>query len=153
MASTSFRWQLTASRRLIQLPTDALAINLDAPCWLFTGRTTKGYGVISIKGRETYAHRYMYEQLRGPIPEGLELDHLCRVPRCVNPQHLEAVTHRINLLRGNGFSGRHARKTHCPKGHPYDETNTQMSQGSRKCAECHRVRQRAYNQRMRRADA
>jgi hypothetical protein len=131
------------------LTTEALAINLDAPCFLWTGRTTKGYGVISIKGKETYVHRYMWEQMRGPIPAGLEIDHLCRVPRCVNPQHLEPVTHTENLRRGNGWGGRHARTTHCPKGHPYDEANTQYSQGQRKCAECHRVRQRAYNKQKR----
>lgn len=126
------------------MPTDALAIDLDAPCWLFTGRTTKGYGVISIKGRETYVHRYVYEQMRGPIPEGLELDHLCRVPRCVNPQHLEAVTHKVNCLRGESFAAKHARKTHCPKGHPYDEANTQTYNGQRVCAECHRQKASAY---------
>ena len=70
-------------------------------CWLWTGsHNGLGYGTIRSVGRKMYVHRYSYELLVGPIPAGLELDHLCRVPGCVNPDHLEPVTHAENLRRG-----------------------------------------------------
>jgi hypothetical protein len=76
----------------------------------------------------------------GAVPEGLELDHLCRVRGCVNPKHLEPVTHRENLMRGESWSAVNARKTHCPEGHPYDETNTYIDgKGRRRCRECARA--------------
>jgi HNH endonuclease len=73
------------------------------PCWLWTAATNYGYGVFRIDRRSIYAHRYAYELLVGPIPDGLQLDHLCRVPPCVNPTHLEPVTHRENILRGTTY--------------------------------------------------
>lgn len=73
------------------------------PCWIRVGCTTnKGYGQVSIGGKREYAHRAMYEQEVGPIPPGLQLDHLCRQPKCIRPDHLEPVTHAKNLQRGNG---------------------------------------------------
>ena len=90
------------------------------------------------------AHRFAYELLVGPIPEGLTLDHLCFNTLCVNPKHLEPVTMRENLMRGNGFSAKAARATHCPQGHPYDEANTRITpQGWRACRECARTKWRA----------
>ena len=89
-------------------------------------------------GRSQYAHRFVYEAERGPIPSGLTLDHKCRVRQCVNPAHLEPVTLAENILRGNGWSGRHARVTQCPHGHPYDDTNTYRGRGFRECRACNR---------------
>lgn len=69
-------------------------------CWRWTaGHTPLGYGLFRLGGRMVYAHRWAYEKFRGPIPNGLELDHLCRLPACVNPAHLEAVTHAVNMGR------------------------------------------------------
>jgi hypothetical protein len=117
-------------------------------CWLFQGATnSSGYGIVRT-GRPdkqtTRVHRAMYEAIRGLIPEGLVLDHLCRVPMCCNPDHLEPVTDRTNILRGESPSAFHARRTHCPQGHPYDEANTYVTPaGARNCRECGRARCRA----------
>lgn len=112
-------------------------------CWLWTGNTdTCGYGRIRVKGRLLSAHRLSYELHVGEIPSGMELDHLCRNPPCVNPDHLEPVTHEVNVQRGDG--GRMWReKTHCPQGHPYEGANLYVSpSGYRHCRECERVRRR-----------
>jgi len=94
------------------------------PCWIWLGSTdSSGYGTIKIQGKTWSTHKLAYVCIKGPVPEGLELDHKCSNTRCFNPEHLEPVTHQINIARGN--SGRVFReKTHCPKGHPYDEVNT-----------------------------
>ncbi len=87
-----------------------------------------------------YAHRAAYELYVGPIPEGLTIDHLCRNTLCVNPAHLEAVTMRENILRGTGPSAQAARKTHCLRGHPFDDGNTLFrATGKRVCRACQRV--------------
>ncbi len=112
----------------------------DNGCWEWTGtKYTQGYGSFIVDGRRCPAHRVAYETLVGPIPEGLECDHLCRNRPCVNPAHIEPVTSSVNTLRGD-----HAqrRKTHCPQGHPYDEENTVHYRGQRGCRACDRERRR-----------
>jgi len=109
-------------------------------CWLWTAGTSHdGYGRFSVKGRNVYAHRWSYQVLVGPIPGGLEIDHLCRVHACVNPDHLEVVTRRENQLRGAGLAALCAQRTHCPKGHEYSGANTYRHKGSRYCRECNRA--------------
>ena len=125
-------------------------VNKTDICWLWTGNISpNGYGRTSIEGRTKYAHRVAYELLVGPVPEGLDLDHLCRNTRCVNPDHLEPVTHAENMRRGNGASGRNARKTHCKHGHPFDEDNTMFNcRGDRVCRVCNALRcKRGYEKR------
>jgi len=96
-------------------------------------------------GKNKVAHRISYELLKGDIPEGLDLDHLCRNRGCVNPDHLEPVTRKENLLRGNTIPAKHARKTHCPQGHEYTKGNTFISKsGSRHCRKCRAIRSSRY---------
>lgn len=112
-----------------------------------------GYGRIrgSVKGVEYhfFAHRRIYEMLRGPVPDDLTLDHLCRVRHCVNPAHLEPVSNRENVLRGVGPTAENARRTHCRRGHPFAGKNlilTPASDGTsgvwRGCRECVNARRR-----------
>ncbi len=131
------------------------------PCWTWTGATAGGqaeesaYGTFWDDGTHHRAHRWSYEHFVRSIPEGLEIDHLCHPGdgscpaatcshhRCVNPAHLEPVTHRENGIRGNTFVAAHAAATHCPKGHPYDEENTRrqvLPNGNigRGCKKCNR---------------
>ena len=120
-------------------------VDKSGECWLWTGALLQkgGYGAFRLWPSTVRAHRFSYELAKGSIPEGLELDHLCRVHACVNSDHLEAVTRRENLLRGNGPSGINARKTHCPQGHEYNSENTSYSPaGWRSCRECARIKKR-----------
>lgn len=120
-------------------------------CWEFQGaQIRRGYGVIQLgRGVGTaLTHRVMWEHHKGPIPEGLTLDHLCANPCCCNPAHLEPVTLAENTRRqwrdGRADPGRANReKTHCPSGHPYDHENTRITpKGGRACRTCNRLRQR-----------
>ena len=91
----------------------------ESGCWLWAGVwNTKGYGIIQVNHYRYAAHRIAYELFTGPIPEGLQIDHLCRVRCCVNPVHLEVVTSRENTLRGMSPQAQLARQTHCKYGHP-----------------------------------
>jgi hypothetical protein len=117
-------------------------------CWNWTASTQRdGYGVFETRGtqhRSRHTHRIVYELLVGPIPDGMELDHLCRNRACCNPAHLEPVPHGENCVRGVGFGGINARKTHCASGHPYDGDNLYIHpDGSRRCRACDRERARA----------
>jgi len=107
----------------------------ESGCWLWTAtRDARGYGKVSREGRMALAHRVSYELHVGPIPDGLTLDHLCRVRHCVNPAHLEPVAHAENVRRGAAV------QTHCRKGHPFDEANTHIDKrGWRECRACHRL--------------
>lgn len=105
----------------------------DNGCWLWTGYvgsgSRDGYGRVPVtrvrqSGESVVAHRFAWRHLVGPIPDGFQLDHLCRIRRCINPDHLEPVTNRHNALRGISFAAENARKTHCPQGHPYNHANT-----------------------------
>lgn len=124
-------------------------------CWLWTAGLNNGYGTI-YGGRRSplRAHRVAYELLVGPIPDGLTLDHLCRNRRCVNPAHLEPVSNRENILRGESFSAEQARRTHCPSGHPLEGDNLrpdQSKQGKRACRLCAAIQQRERRARRREA--
>jgi hypothetical protein len=118
-------------------------------CWLWTGYTMiNGYGIFYVVKKRSLAHRVAYEHLVGVIPEGLDIDHLCRVRNCINPDHLEPVTRQENLLRGIGPSLARARKgtkTHCVNGHEYTPQNTYIkpSNGLRHCRTCGREQNRA----------
>jgi len=107
-------------------------------CWLWTGGTKgKGYGGCGRYHPSGYAHRASYELMVGPIPEGLQIDHLCRVRNCVNPDHLEAVTCRENLRRGVGVIGVNCAKTECIHGHPLSGPNLYVRpSGKRECIAC-----------------
>jgi len=114
--------------------------------WTHTSRMADGRGLIYWNGRTMMVYRVVYELLRGPVPAGLQLDHLCRNPQCVNPAHLEAVTCRENIRRGSRATAKA-----CQRGHPFDEHNTQWVHGPcgrrRQCRSCGVLRARAYNQR------
>jgi hypothetical protein len=84
-------------------------------------------------GKVRLAHRVIYEYLVGPIPDGLSIDHLCRVRHCVNPAHLEPVTHRENVLRGQAPTAVNGRKTRCKRGHEFNRT----VRNGRRCYTCH----------------
>lgn len=120
-------------------------------CWLWRGCTqAPGYGRFRVEPATVYAHRYAYEQMVGPIPDGMVLDHLCRVPACVNPLHLEPVTQAENVRRGskNGMQSR----THCANGHPFDAANTIADgRSGRVCRACKNDRSRAHKARKRAA--
>lgn len=112
-------------------------------CRVWDGALAKGYGKILLHGRFKGAHRVAYELERGPIPEGLVIDHLCRNPRCINPDHMEVVTHKENTLRGMSGHAVNARKTHCIRGHEFTEENTHVDyRGYRICRACKRQAQR-----------
>ncbi|WP_282792068.1 HNH endonuclease signature motif containing protein [Streptomyces sp. CC224B] len=121
------------------------------PCHLWGGsQNEKGYGAFWLDGRTVKSHRYAYEQAHGPIPAGLEVDHRCRRRACVAPAHLEAVTHRENVLRSTNHVAARAAVTHCPAGHPYDQANTIRARDStRKCRACKNASARAARRRAR----
>ena len=113
-------------------------------CWLwFKNRMIHGYGRFSVEDKDVLAHRWSYEHFIGPIPTGLTLDNLCRNRSCVNPNHLEPVTNRENILRGEGITAKNACKTYCLRGHPFDDLNTYHDKGGgRRCKTCMRLCQR-----------
>lgn len=141
---------------LTQILRDRVEVSSNG-CWIWRGvrgqkpfDPTKRYAAMRMSNQRVLMHRWIYQQLRGPIPEGKVLDHLCRTPGCVNPDHLEAVTERENILRGVSSVAQNARKTCCSKGHPFDEANTYISKsGGRTCKTCNRDSARAYQRRCR----
>ena len=119
-------------------------------CWEWIGaRNPSGHGRFWVAGKNAPAHVFSYELHVGPVPEGLHLDHLCRHPWCVNPEHLEPVSLWENLRRAPATPAViNAGKTECPQGHPYDEANTCFSNGRRHCRTCQRERAQAKRDRM-----
>jgi hypothetical protein len=127
-----------------------IEVEPNSGCWIWAGAwNTFGYGYFEKK----LTHRTVYMELVGEIPEGLELDHLCRTPCCCNPRHLEPVTHRVNCSRGIAAEvnrRRHLSKTHCPRGHEYSKENTYIAplSGQRMCRICRRAATARNNQRL-----
>ncbi len=108
-------------------------------CWLWLGHlSSNGYGKLGAQ----YAHRLVYEKERGKIESGFQIDHLCKVKSCVNPDHLEPVTQQENIRRSEAVSIINGRKTHCPSGHPYNQENTYLDKNNQRyCMVCKRERQ------------
>lgn len=118
-------------------------VDFTGNCWIWTGSTTTyGYASVGNPGGTKRAHRLLYEICVGPIPDGLVLDHLCRIRHCVNPDHLEPVTLRQNTLRGTSLSAANAAKTQCRNGHPFSTANTAAVAKGRRCRTCHRESER-----------
>jgi hypothetical protein len=115
-------------------------------CWPWLGAMDgDGYGIFRYRGRHLKAHKAVYEKLVGPVPAGRELDHTCCNRRCVNPAHLEPVTHRENILRGDTLPAKNAAKTHCDRGHEFIPGNTYMTpRGFRQCRACGAENTRKY---------
>ena len=105
-------------------------------CWQWIGHKLKGYGKFQIGPSSLLAYRWLYKEIHGSLTPGLELDHLCRNRACVNPEHLEPVSHLENIRRGKW-----ATATHCPNGHEYTPESTAVGKrGTRLCRPCSRVR-------------
>lgn len=115
-----------------------------SPCRIWTGSLAhSGYGQVRDGKKMAKAHVVVWEHHHGQKPQGMELDHLCRVPACCNPEHLELVTHHENMMRSNTPSAQNARKTHCIHGHVFSPENTKVrSQGWRECIPCYETRKR-----------
>lgn len=117
-----------------------------ARCWDWTGHIGKnGYAYACYNGKGTTAYRAAWMHLIGPIPEGYEVDHLCKNPKCVNPRHLEPVPPYVNNMRSNSPASLAAKKTHCIRGHPFSFENTAIirrkrGKSDRRCKICHRLR-------------
>ena len=124
---------------------DRLVANVEFTddCWLWTGNTSNGYGRIRDGQRIHYTHRWVWAHWVGPIPEGYEIDHLCRVTNCVNIDHLEPVPGQVNNMRSNSWAALNKRKTECLRGHAFTPENTHTDKrGRRRCKECIRLRAR-----------
>jgi len=144
------RWQrgtevdrpvVTRGRSLAERLADKYIVDETTGCWVWTNATEEGYGRIRVGGagsKRTPAHRAMYEIVVGPIPDGLQLDHLCRNRACINPDHLDPVTLVENVLRGDGITATQARRTHCKRGHEYDAVRSDGK--GRICTTCRRER-------------
>lgn len=127
-------------------------IDLETGCWEWQGwKHRQGYGRVRKQYKRLLAHRASYEEFVGPIPDGLCLDHLCCNTSCINPAHLEPVTLKENIQRGQlgeTTRKRQLAKKHCPKGHPYSGDNLYIApDGSRHCRICRREQFLAFHER------
>ena len=128
-------------------------------CWLWTASEDgRGYGQFAPFGwrglhkqGSIKAYKFAYLFYRGSVPDGKELDHVCRNRLCVNPDHLEPVSHRENVLRGDSPSARQARQTHCKRGHEFTAENTWSGDEHRRCKTCDKVRMAAFHKARREA--
>lgn len=145
MGGNTHRWPADPAERILP------QIDVQSPgCWIWTGGRRNGYGRTTWNGRREYVHRAMWQMLVGPIADGLQIDHLCRVPLCCNPDHLEPVPPRVNVRRSSAgavLRQRNASITHCPRGHEYSPENTLRIRGSRRCRECNRAQCKAQRER------
>jgi hypothetical protein len=142
LASSEKHWEERFWRKVERIP--------EAGCWIWMGATSCGYGHVRLQKQCRLAHRVSFELSGGVIPDGMVLDHLCRVRCCVNPAHLEVVTHQININRG--IAPQRTREwnaaiTHCPQGHPYSGNNLRLTpNGARYCLACRRDMARKYRE-------
>lgn len=113
-------------------------------CWVWGATTSNGYGKFRGEAGLVNAHKWAYEAMIGPVPDGLHLDHLCRVRACVNPWHLDPVTPLVNVRRSPIT---HGNETHCPEGHPYAGENLRRYAGRRYCRTCSIKRSREWHAR------
>lgn len=132
-------------------------VSSQGSCWVWTGyKERDGYGVFAVhisgtkKSIPFKVYRLSYTLIKGEIPKGMQIDHLCRNRGCLNPDHLEVVTCKENVLRGNGLCAINKKKTHCPQGHEYNLTNTYYDKnGGRYCNICRAVAREKYLQKKR----
>ncbi|PXH62351.1 HNH endonuclease signature motif containing protein [Klebsiella variicola] len=138
----------TESRLLSKVEKD-----LETGCWIFTGsRLPSGYGILWNGARPTGAHRISFQLYKGEIPAGKEIDHICNNRSCVNPAHLQAISHKENIHKSSTLMGVNARKSHCKRGHPLNGENLHITPlGARQCKEC--MRMHARNAKARKRDA
>ena len=137
MANFVKGWGMTKTHALPEQVLSNILVDASG-CLLWQGSlAAKGYAQTMINRKNIRVHRLVYENINGPIPKGLTIDHLCRVRHCVNSRHMEAVTSKINILRGVGPTAQNARKTHCCRGHEFTDENTHISpQPARVCLTC-----------------
>lgn len=128
------RWSKTARERF----SDKTMYVGDCIVWLGATSGKDGYGRFHLGQSMVGAHQWAFEQVNGPIPGGLQLDHLCRNRICVNPAHLQAVSHLENCKRGLGYGIINGLKPTCKYGHPYTKENIVIESGVRRCRMCRR---------------